>query len=247
MPTDPEPSKVAVILAAAGKGRRFQESGEGEVVNKTFAELAGKPVWLHSVEKFVLRDEVRQLIVVVAPDELEWFRSFYAQWIDRYLILVVPGGKERADSVQNALRHVSDEIELVAVHDAARPCVSGREIDEVFQAAREHGAAMLASPVVGTLKRVRDGMIRETVPRDGLWEAQTPQVFRKDILLKAYGRRSGDLPTDDAQLAEQAGYSVFIVPTERWNLKITTRTDLTVAESLIFLQNNDMDVDLSEK
>ncbi len=244
---DKENVKIAVILAAAGQGRRFRESGEGEVANKTFADLYGKPVWLHSAEKFAARSDVRQIIVVVGPDNVSWFRDLYAEWIDRFLILVLAGGQERVDSVQNALEHVSADIDLVAVHDAARPCVSTEATDAVFTAAMEHGAAMLASPVIGTLKRVADGIIEKTVSRDNLWEAQTPQVFRKEILLEAYRQRGKNLPTDDAQLVEQAGYPVFVVSADRWNLKITTRADLIIAEKIISWQNGEGGIGFPEK
>lgn len=224
----------AVILAAAGKSSRF--GGETEV-KKPYAFLADQPVWLHSADAFFRRDDVRQLIVVVSPDDYLWFLEYYAAPINRMLVQVVAGGAERVDSVRNALAAVDETIDFVAVHDAARPCVTDQEIDAVFEAAKCRAAAMLANPVLGTIKRVRDGRIEATVPRTDLWEAQTPQVFRREILVDAYARKIEGIPTDDAELVEKTGCPVFIVPTERWNLKITTPTDLRLAEMILSGKN----------
>ncbi|MDR2704425.1 MAG: 2-C-methyl-D-erythritol 4-phosphate cytidylyltransferase [Planctomycetaceae bacterium] len=239
-PYDEKESAVfSVILAAAGKSRRFIETKSNKsAVKKIFAPIHRKPVWLYSAEKFYGREDVAQLIIVVAPDDLTWFFRFYADQINRMFLLVVAGGKERSDSVRNALSVVRSNVDFIAVHDAARPCVSNSEIDAVFRRARIDGAAMLATPIVGTIKRVYDGQIAETVSRENLWEAQTPQVFRRDILLKAYEYQENINPTDDAQLVENAGYAVSVVPTGRSNIKITTPTDLTLAETILFQQNN---------
>jgi 2-C-methyl-D-erythritol 4-phosphate cytidylyltransferase len=234
-----ESAVFSVILAAAGKSRRFIEAGSNkQAVKKIFAPIRRKPVWLYSAEKFYGREDVAQLIIVISPDDLTWFFRFYADEINRMFLLVVAGGKERADSVRNALSVVRSNVDFIAVHDAARPCVSKLEIDAVFRQARIDGAAMLATPIAGTIKRVYDGQIVETVNRENLWEAQTPQVFRRDILLKAYEHRKNMNPTDDAQLVENAGYAVSVVPADRSNIKITTQTDLTLAETILLRQNN---------
>lgn len=234
LPNDPSNPTFAVIIAAAGKSSRFSNQMQ---VKKPFARLSGKPVWLHSVEKFLRREDVKQVFIVVSPDDIVWFRDYYAGEIDRYLLVVLKGGRERVDSIQNALRGVRAEIGYVAVHDAARPCVSEEAINAVFKKAQQHGAAILASPIVGTVKRVRDEQIIETVPRLELWEAQTPQVFRHDILVEAYAHRHQDDPTDDSELVEKIGCPVHVVPSERWNLKITTQDDLRIAEQIILYQN----------
>lgn len=234
--TEEQNATFAVIIAAAGKSSRF---GDETQVKKPFAQLLGKPVWLHSVEKFIRRDEVKQIFVVVSPDDIVWFRDYYAGDINRYLLVVLQGGRERVDSVQNALAAVRNDIDFVAVHDAARPCVSDQEIDAVFEKARIHNAAMLASPIFGTVKRVQEGKIVETVSRAGLWEAQTPQVFRRSVLVEAYEQRGPNDPTDDAELVEKIGCSVYIVPAERWNLKITTLTDLLLAENIVLCKNRE--------
>jgi 2-C-methyl-D-erythritol 4-phosphate cytidylyltransferase len=222
-------SKFAVILAAAGKSSRFADKN----YKKPFAPLAGRPVWLHSAERFLARQDVAQLVLIISRDDREFFMTKFGANVAILGLDVVDGGAERADSIQKALERVKPEIDFVAVHDAARPCIVDEWIGEVFSAAEKSGAAILAVPVGGTLKRVSGGVISETVSRDGLWEAQTPQVFRREILLKAYAQRGGFNATDDAQLVERLGQKVSIVPGSPINLKITTREDLRLAEQAI--------------
>ena len=144
-------------------------------------------------------------------------------------IEVVAGGKERSDSIANALAKVKPDVDYVAVHDAARPCIANEWIDNVFAAAEKSGAAILALPIAGTIKRVANGNIAETIPRANLWEAQTPQVFRRQILLDAYAKRGEKPATDDAELVERISKPVTIVEGSPINLKITTRSDLRLA------------------
>ena len=219
-------SSFAVILAAAGKSSRFKDKN----YKKPFVPLDGRAVWLHSAEKFLNRDDVKQLVLVISHDDREYFQTKFAANAAILGINVVDGGAERADSIQKALEKIKPEIDFVAVHDAARPCIANEWIGEIFSAAEKSGAAIPAIPVGGTLKRVAGGAIIETVSRDGLWEAQTPQVFRRELLLKAYAQRGGFVATDDAQLVERLGQKVTIVPGSVINLKITTREDLRLAE-----------------
>jgi 2-C-methyl-D-erythritol 4-phosphate cytidylyltransferase len=221
--------------------RRFSAADSGKTseltVKKTFAMIGLKPVWRFSAEQFRQRSDVVQLIVVVAADDLEWFRQNYATEIEQLDLTLVAGGKERVDSVQNALAVVRNDADFVAIHDAARPCVTQIEIDAVFRQTQLDGAAMLATPLVGTVKRVRSGRIIGTVDRTELWEAQTPQVFRREMILHAYEQRGNDNPTDDAQLVEKTGCNISIVPADRTNIKITTQTDLFLAEMILLSQN----------
>lgn len=223
-------SRFAVILPAAGKSSRFRDAH----YKKPFAPLDNRPVWLHSAERFVNRDDVKQLIVVISPEDKEAFFSKFGANIAILGIEVVEGGAERSESVQKALERVKEDIDYVAVHDAARPCLADEWIDKVFAAAERTGAAMLAIPVSGTLKRVgKDHTVEETVAREGLWEAQTPQVFRRDLLLKAYANRGREPATDDAQLVERLGHKVTVVPGSPVNLKITTKEDLYIAVHML--------------
>lgn len=220
--------KVAVIMAAAGRSSRFKDKH----YKKVFAPLNNRAVWLHSAERFLNRDDVCQVILVISPEDKEDFDFKFASNVAILGIDVVFGGEQRADSVQAGLEKVKEEADYVCVHDAARPCLVDAWVDAVFEAAVKSGAAILAVPVVGTLKRAGAGnTIKETVSREGLWEAQTPQVFRKDLLLKAYADRGDFNATDEAQLVERLGEPVTLVPGSAMNLKITTKEDLRFAEA----------------
>jgi 2-C-methyl-D-erythritol 4-phosphate cytidylyltransferase len=223
-------SKFAVILAAAGKSSRFRDKN----YKKPFAPLAGRAVWLHSADRFLNRDDVKQTIMVISPDDREYFDFKFAGNAAILGVEVVEGGAERADSVERALARVKGDIDFVAVHDAARPCIVDEWISAVFEAAVKHDAAIPAIPVSGTLKRLAANQtIEETVDRTGLWEAQTPQVFRRQLLMDAYSNRGGFKATDDAQLVERLGKKVYVVSGSAINIKITTREDLRLAEAAL--------------
>lgn len=223
---------VAVIIPAAGQSSRFDGREK-----KPFASLDGRPVWQRSAELFWTRDDVRKVYLVIAPEDREDFRTRFQHVIAFANAEVVDGGKERFDSVANALTRISDTVDLVAVHDAVRPLGTQSLVDAVFTAGAKTGAAMLAIPVADTLKRVdpKTHQVVETVPRTGLWQAQTPQVFRRDWLVEAYARRA-EFPgpiTDDAQLVEALGHVVTVVPGSPTNFKITTKEDLDLAEAIV--------------
>jgi 2-C-methyl-D-erythritol 4-phosphate cytidylyltransferase len=223
-------AKFAVILPAAGRSTRFRDKS----YKKPFAPLANKAVWLHSAERFLGRNDVVQTILVIAPEDRADFNFKFAANIAFLDIEVVDGGAERSDSVAAALARVKPAADFVCIHDAARPCLTDAWIDEVFAAAEKTGAAILAVPVANTLKRVgSDHKIEETVPRDRLWEAQTPQVFRRQLLLDAYAKRGDFQATDDAQLVERIGHPVTVVPGSPINIKIATKEDQRVAEHLL--------------
>jgi 2-C-methyl-D-erythritol 4-phosphate cytidylyltransferase len=220
----------AVILPAAGKSSRFRDPH----YKKPFVPLDNRPVWLHAAEKFTNRSDVQQTLLVISPDDREAFQSKIGANAALLGIEIVDGGAERTDSVVNALSRVRADIDFVAIHDAARPCIADEWIDAVFAAAVQSGAAILAAPISGTLKRVApDKTIAETVSRENLWEAQTPQVFRRQLLIDAYARRGGPPATDDAQLVERLGHKVTVVPGSAMNLKITTKDDLRLASAIL--------------
>ncbi len=221
-------SNVAVIIPAAGSGTRFA-AGE----NKIYQPIAGTPMILRTLQRFARRDDVRQLLVVVSADDRPAIEERFAQNLSLLGAKLVTGGATRAHSVRNAVSEVSDEADLIAVHDAARPAVSDADITAVFAAAALHQAAMLACPVTGTLKRVNEqNIITETVSREGLWQAQTPQVFHRTLLQRAY---EGDIEgvTDDAMLVERLGRPVRIVPGDPRNIKVTTPGDLALIEAAL--------------
>ena len=227
-------SRVAVILPAAGNSTRF-----GGEVKKPFVTLDGKPVWHRALDLFARRPDVAGVYLVLSPDALAEFREKYGVMLGFTYegVTLVAGGAERFESVANALRLVPDDVDLVAVHDAVRCLTPATVIDAVFAAAAAHGGALAAVPVADTLKRVDlgTGRVAGTVPRANLWQAQTPQCFRRDWLLDAYARRGGfaGAITDDAQLMEAAGRPVVVVPGSPSNFKITTPADFALAEALL--------------
>jgi 2-C-methyl-D-erythritol 4-phosphate cytidylyltransferase len=224
-------ARFAVILPAAGRSSRFKDREK-----KPFALLDGRAVWLRSAELFVTRSDVVQCLIVISRDDQETFRRRYGANLAFMNVQIVEGGAERFESVANALAQLKPEVEFVAVHDAVRPCLNDELIEAVFARAEKTGAAMLAMPVSDTVKRVdAQQQVKETLPRQGLWLAQTPQVFRKDWLAEAYADRGklGKEITDDAQLVEAAGHPVTVVEGSSTNVKITTRADLYLAEAVL--------------
>ncbi|RJP32526.1 MAG: 2-C-methyl-D-erythritol 4-phosphate cytidylyltransferase [Phycisphaerales bacterium] len=224
-------AKFAVIIPAAGESQRF-----GGSEKKPFARLDGRPVFLHTVERFINREDVCQTILVIAPSDLETVRTKYGPNLAFMGVTLAEGGRRRCDSVASALKQLKDEAEFVAVHDAARPCVTEAMIDAVFAEAVKAGAAILASPITATLKRVAaSGTIDATVSRENLFEAQTPQVFRRDVLLSAYADLAGgsDDVTDDAELVQRSGVPVAVVQSDLTNLKITTKADVALAHAIL--------------
>lgn len=221
--------KVSVIIPAAGASKRF--GGKGK---KIFERVKGRPVFIRAVELFVNRDDVCQVQLVVAEDDMESMKEQYGANLGFMGVHLITGGAERTDSVRNALANVADEADFVCVHDGVRPCVSQLWIDAVFAEAAKTGAAILAYPVHGTLKKVAadSKLVEATADREGLWEAQTPQVFGKDALARAY-EKAESAATDDASLVEATGQPVAVVQGDPRNIKITTRSDLALAAAVV--------------
>ena len=222
-------AKVAVIIPAAGAGERF-----GGKVKKPFAQIDSRPIFIRSIELFVNRPDVVQVVLTVSPDDYDVVKDKYAPNLMFMGIKLVKGGATRFESVRAALGYVDEAADLVCVHDAVRPCVLESWIDQVFKKAAETGAAILAAPLSGTIKRVKDGLIEKTVSRAGLFEAQTPQVFDRKLLCKAYADVPADyVATDDAQVVERGGHAVSIVQSDHRNLKITTPGDMSLAGAIL--------------
>jgi 2-C-methyl-D-erythritol 4-phosphate cytidylyltransferase len=223
--------RTAALVLAAGRGERL-----GHALPKGLVPLAGRPLLLHALAALEAVDEVDLLLPVVPADAFERFERVLAAAPGLYqLAPAVEGGRERQDSVRAGLAALPADAVLVAVHDAARPCVRPEAVRRVIEAARASGAAILATPVRDTIKRVVAGRVFETPPRAECWAAQTPQVFRIEILREALAKAETDglLGTDDAQLVEALGVPVCVVPGDPDNLKITVAEDLAVAERLL--------------
>lgn len=202
---------------------------------KPFITLQGEPIWYRSVVPFLRRSDVVQVVIAVSPEDLDWFQiRFAAQLSHLRGVQVVAGGAERADTVEAALREIPENVDLIAVHDAARPLIHAETIEAVVQAAQRTGAAIPATSISSTIKRVdAQQLVTETVPRAGLWAAQTPQIVRHDWLRRAFAERGSFQPTDEAQLIERLGLPVEVVTSWASNIKITTQDDLDLAEALL--------------
>ena len=222
---------VAVIICAAGASRRF-----GGKRKKPFADVAGRAAFLRSLELFSNRDDVKQMLLAIAPEDEELVSVKWGPNLKFFNVTVCFGGAERFDTVAKALELVKDDIDLIAVHDAVRCCVTEKWVDEVIAGAAKTGAAILASPVVATLKEARENVIIKTVDRGALYEAQTPQVFKAKLLKKAYENLKNldkGKVSDDSQLVEALGEKVSIVETDSSNIKITRKNDIAIAEAII--------------
>ncbi len=222
---------VAVVLPAAGSGQRF-----GAETNKLFANLAGVPLWLHAAARLGSRREVERVVISVSPSDLGCFQDQLRQSAVNCNVEFVIGGRERSDSVLAALKTLGSDsaIQWVAVHDAARPLVSDDELSNVFGEVPRTGAAILSTPISGTVKRALAGRQGcETIDRRHLWVALTPQVFSLGLLKQAYGKHNGRPATDDAQLVERLGHQVTLVQGSAENLKITFPEDLLLAEAIL--------------
>ena len=223
-------SQFAVVLPAAGQSRRF-----GGLEKKPFVSLGGRPVWQRTAELFWNRPDVSKVYLVLSPDDRADFQAASGHLIAFANVELVTGGAERFESVANALAAIPETVEYVAVHDAVRPLTTAAQIDATFAAAKATGAAILALPVADTLKRVDGAAISETVSRSGLWQAQTPQAFRRDWLAAAYANRAlyGPSITDDSQLVEASGRRVTVVTGSLTNFKITAKDDVALAETVL--------------
>lgn len=228
---------AAAIVVAAGRGRRF---GGGD--NKVLVPLDGKPIWQHAVEALRASGRISSIVLVIRPED----RGSIAGLAATLNIHLTDGGNERYDSVRAGLAalqelslpdHSLPGKRLIAVHDAARPLVSATEIGDVVDAADRTGAAVLATPIPGTLKRRSDQGLTTTIDRNELWEALTPQVFRFEIIDAAYRRWRGRPVTDDAEMVERSGFAVTLVPGSAENLKITRAEDLTLAHAILSQRN----------
>lgn len=222
---------VGVIICAAGASSRFVGKRK-----KPFANVCGKPAFLHSVEIFESLDDVKQILLAIPAEDEEMVSVQWGPNLKFYGVKTFLGGAERFETVQKGLELLRDDIDLVAVHDAVRCCVKKNWVEACFEAAFRTGAVIPACPVVATIKDVTEKIITKTVARAGLYEAQTPQVFATEILKQAYSNLDSlDKSTisDDSQLVEALGKKVSIVETDASNIKITTGDDIAIAEAII--------------
>jgi 2-C-methyl-D-erythritol 4-phosphate cytidylyltransferase len=217
----------------------------GGAIPKQFMSLAGKPILAHTLSALSNPPLVSGIFLVVPGGHIrdtsklvsEWSRQWAASHSTRSVpeISIIAGGAERRDSVYNGLKALPVECDWVVIHDAVRPFATSRLIEAAWESARTTGACIAAIPATDTVKRVFDGSVRETLPRDEIWMVQTPQVFQREIVVDAYERAitAGWTGTDDASFVERMGVPVSIVRGERTNIKVTTPEDLEWAQWFI--------------
>ncbi|NLM13672.1 MAG: 2-C-methyl-D-erythritol 4-phosphate cytidylyltransferase [Epulopiscium sp.] len=223
---------TSVIIPAAGRGKRM-----GSQISKQYLDIGGKPILVHTIEKFDQSPLIHEIIVVTSKEEMEYFKNeIQLKYIFNKALKIVPGGKERQESVYNGLKKISSETEIVLIHDGARPFVSLEEIGKSVEGARRYGACVIGVKVKDTIKICNEeGYIVSTPKREELWAVQTPQSFQTSIILEAHKKAEEDnfLGTDDATLVERLGYSIKILEGNYQNIKITTPEDLTIGEAIL--------------
>lgn len=224
-------SKIAVIICAAGPASRF-----GGKRKKQFVDVAGRAVFLRSLEVFASRDDVKQILLGIAQEDEEIVSIKWGANLKFFNVKLFYGGYERFDTINKGLKLVKDDMDLIAVHDASRCCLTAELTDKVITAAVKSGAAIPACQVAATIKEVKDGIIIRTVDRSALYEAQTPQIFEAKLLKKAYENLKNvdeKKISDDSQLVEAMGHKVTIVESDSSNIKITRQSDIAIAEAII--------------
>jgi 2-C-methyl-D-erythritol 4-phosphate cytidylyltransferase len=214
--------KTIAIITAAGSGKRMGRP-------KQFIEIGGKPMLEWTIAAFENAKVIDEIILVVNKEDVPKGKEFNFSKLKK----VVAGGAERRVSVANGLRELPADAEIVAVHDGARPLITPQIIEKAVAEAKKSGAVVVGVPIRDTVKRATrdEGRVTETIDRSELWAAQTPQVFRKDIILKAY--QNNDTVTDDAMLVEKMGVTVTMVMGSYQNIKVTTPEDLEVVEKFL--------------
>ena len=222
---------VAAVFPAAGSSTRM-----GGGFNKNFLELAGEPILIRTLKTFSQVRRVKFLIVIVAAHEVETVEKLLSAEKNLKPWRVTIGGSERQFSIANGLKLLPDDAEIILVHDAARPLISLRTIDEVIDAAEKFGGAIAAVPAKDTIKIIdAENFVRYTPPRKEMSVVQTPQGFKREILLRAYEKAAEEkfLGTDDSSLVERLGVRIKIVTSSYDNIKITTPEDIHIAETIL--------------
>lgn len=221
--------KVQAIIPAAGLGKRF-----GAQLPKSLIDFGGKPLIVHSLQIFSRCALVGSIILVVPAAFEREFQAVVKKWKLNKVCRIVTGGATRSASVYRGLCASDDDTQILVVHDAARPLVSGDLITRCIKTCQRYGAVVAAVPVKSTIKRVslKTATVLETLKRKELWEIQTPQVFKRSLLCEAYQKARRQNVTDCASLIEQIGKKVKVVMGDYKNIKVTTKEDLSIVKIL---------------
>lgn len=227
--------KIQAVIPAAGVGTRFRSH-----IPKPLVLIKGKPIIWHTLKIFQENPLVDSIIVVGNKKYLPSFAKVVRQNKFTKVKKIIPGGATRRESVGRGLNALDFDTEIVAIHDAARPFVTSKLINQAIAAAKKEKAAIIAVPVKSTIKTVKHGtrIVEETLDRNTLWEVQTPQVFKKAIIVKAHKKIKIPDPSDDALLVEKLGIKVKVVMGDYRNIKITTKEDLILAKAILASRKN---------
>jgi len=222
--------KVGAIIAAAGSGRRMKSDRP-----KQLLALNGTPIIVHTIRKFDACNVIDYIIVTAPRESLDEVSQLVKSAGFRKSVAVVEGGERRQDSVSMGMNHLQPGTEIVAVHDGVRPFVPVEDIENAVREAERSGAAILAVPIVETVKQAEKDLVQSTLTREHLVLAQTPQVFRTNILKDAFERAAKDeyYGSDESSLVERLGYPIAIVRGSERNIKITRPSDLTLARAVL--------------
>ncbi|HHX63104.1 MAG TPA: 2-C-methyl-D-erythritol 4-phosphate cytidylyltransferase [Epulopiscium sp.] len=222
----------SVVIVAAGSGRRM-----GTEVKKQYLKLNGKEILAHTIGQFEKCNRIDEIILVTGEEEVAYCHEYICKKYGFFKIKnIVAGGKERQDSVYNGLLQVSEQTQIVLIHDGARPLIGIEEIEESIEVASQEGACVVGVPLKDTVKICNDNQLVEQTPRrDTLWIVQTPQTFKYDLIMAAYeaGMKNNIVATDDAMMVEELGYPVKIILGRYDNIKITTPEDLLIAKNML--------------
>jgi 2-C-methyl-D-erythritol 4-phosphate cytidylyltransferase len=219
--------RVTAIVLAAGKGERFKPK-----VSKPLFEINKQPILIYSLKVFSGHPWVKDIIVVVNSLNRGKIIAEIKEYRIKKIRAVVLGGRRRQDSVIRGLKVIDNHTDFILIHDAARPFINSDIVSAAINKAKKYGAAVVGIPVKATVKECRKFAVRKTIDRKNLWEIQTPQVFKKDLILKAYKKFGTIDVTDDASVVERLGHKVVVVMGSQNNIKITTSEDLIVAEAI---------------
>jgi 2-C-methyl-D-erythritol 4-phosphate cytidylyltransferase len=224
--------KTEAIVAAAGIGKRLRSR-----TRKPYLNISGKPILIHTLKALAASGRISRIIVAVDPRDLKRCKALIAKFHIGKIKTVMAGGRRRQDSVIRGLKHLDKDTGIVLIHDGVRPFVDSELIRESISCAKKFGACVVGVPVKATIKKVTSTKsqvtsVEKTVDRKNLWEIQTPQVFKKDIIVKAYKKFGKTPATDDAMLVEKFGIDIRVVEGSYKNIKITTPEDMIIAEAI---------------
>ena len=224
--------KADAVIVSAGKGQRLMKERK-----KQFLLLEGKPILCHTLDKFEACPLIHSILLVVGQEDMDYcLKEIVEKYHYHKVSQIVPGGKRRQDSVKNGIDAISRDVEIVVIHDGVRPFITQEMIEDSVQSAIRFGAAVMAMPVKETIKMAHpDGTVLKTLDRESLWQIQTPQAFRVNVIKEACRRAAEDgfVGTDDASMVERLGGRVHIVPGSYKNIKITTLEDMMLAHLLL--------------